>query len=95
MDGTGALGNYVTDTIGFGGQSIPAFQFGVGLRSTSTEGVLGIGYASNEIQVRRGNGIPYPNLPQRLVDDGLIKSNAYSESEFWSLSCAFRIADVT
>jgi Eukaryotic aspartyl protease len=79
MDGTGAVGNYVTDTIGIGGQSIPKFQFGVGTRSSSTEGVLGIGYSIMEVQVHRGDGNPYANLPQRLVDDGLVKSNAYSE----------------
>jgi hypothetical protein len=81
MDGTGARGDYVTDTIGIGGMTIAGFQFGVGVRSSSTEGILGIGYPSNEAQVRRGGGRPYDNLPQRMAKDGLIKSNAYSESE--------------
>ncbi|ERF70112.1 hypothetical protein EPUS_00299 [Endocarpon pusillum Z07020] len=78
VDGSAALGDYVTDTISIGGQSISDFQFGVGTRSSSTEGVLGIGYAINEVQVRRGHGSPYHNLPQRMVDEGFIKSNAYS-----------------
>jgi Eukaryotic aspartyl protease len=78
-DGTGALGDYVTDTIGLGGGTINNFQFGVGTRSSSPEGVLGIGYAINEVQVNRGFGQPYDNLPQRMVEGGLIKSNAYSE----------------
>ena len=83
MDGTGALGDYVTDAIGIGGQTIANFQFGVGSRSTSTEGVLGIGYIMNEVQVHRGGRAPYPNLPQLMLEKGLIKSNAYSESKPW------------
>lgn len=79
MDGTGALGDYVTDSISIGSQTITDFQFGVGTRSSSPEGVLGIGYSINEAQVNRGRGRPYGNLPQRMVDDGLTKSNAYSK----------------
>ncbi len=79
LDGSGALGDYVTDTIRIGGQTISDFQFGVGRRSSSPEGVLGIGYAINEVQVNRGRGSPYQNLPQRMVDEGFTKSNAYSK----------------
>ena len=79
QDGTGARGDYVTDTLGIGGMTIADFQFGVGIRSSSTEGILGIGYPINEAQVRRSGGNPYDNLPQRMAKDGLIKSNAYSE----------------
>jgi Eukaryotic aspartyl protease len=82
MDGSGAVGDYLTDTIAIGGQTITDFQFGVGTRSTSPQGILGIGYAANEVQVNRGLAAPYRNLPQRMVDSGLIKSNAYSESCF-------------
>lgn len=39
---------------------------------------MGIGYASNEVQVGRLGKDPYPNLPQAMVKNGLIKSNAYS-----------------
>lgn len=39
---------------------------------------MGIGYVTNEVQSTRNRGRPYPNLPQALVDDGFIKSNAYS-----------------
>ena len=44
----------------------------------SVEGVLGLGYVSNEAQVDRFGQGPYPNLPQAMVEKGLIKSNAYS-----------------
>ncbi|KKK14764.1 putative aspartic-type endopeptidase (OpsB) [Aspergillus ochraceoroseus] len=76
-DGSGAAGDYVTDTIRIGGASLEDFQFGVGYTSSSSEGVLGIGYTSNEALVSQ-NGETYPNLPRSLVKNGLIQSNAYS-----------------
>lgn len=78
VDGSAATGDYVTDTITIGGQSLQDFQFGVGEVSTSDEGVLGIGYTSNEIQVNRLNEAAYPNLPAAMVEAKLIASNAYS-----------------
>ncbi|KAJ5578858.1 hypothetical protein N7450_007725 [Penicillium hetheringtonii] len=50
-DGSSAVGDYVTDTITIGGTTIKNFQFGVGYTSASAEGVLGIGYASNEVHL--------------------------------------------
>ena len=85
QDGTGAFGDYVIDTIGIAGERIPNLQFGLGARSTSTEGVLGIGYPINEVQVNLGQGDPYPNLPQLMVRRGLIETNAYSKSACSSL----------
>lgn len=41
------------------------------------EGVLGIGYTTNEAQIA-ANGRSYANLPQAMVDDGLINTVAYS-----------------
>jgi Eukaryotic aspartyl protease len=78
VDGSSASGDYISDTLSFGGVEIFDFQFGVGLISDSEEGVLGIGYAYNEVQVNRAGLSPYPNLPIALVDGGHIRSNAYS-----------------
>jgi hypothetical protein len=78
VDGSGASGDYVKDTFRFGGQAIKNLQFGIGYVSTSPEGILGIGYTINEVAVGRAGLDPYPNLPQKLVDDGTISSNAYS-----------------
>ncbi|MCJ1227055.1 hypothetical protein MMC12_003710 [Toensbergia leucococca] len=78
VDGSGAVGDYVTDTLQFGGQSLTDMQFGVGYQSDSPEGILGIGYTVNEVQVNRNNQQAYPNLPQLLANKGLIQSNAYS-----------------
>ncbi|KAL4861120.1 hypothetical protein BDV12DRAFT_75594 [Aspergillus spectabilis] len=77
-DGSGAAGDYVKDTLGIGGATIRDFQFGIGYSSSSAEGVLGIGYPSNEVQVARFGDEAYPNLPQSLVQNGLIQSTAYS-----------------
>ncbi|KIX09933.1 uncharacterized protein Z518_01014 [Rhinocladiella mackenziei CBS 650.93] len=78
VDGSGAIGDYVTDTLHFGGHTLNDFQFGIGETSSSQQGVLGIGYASNEVQVNRAGLDPYPNLPEALVNASLIASNAYS-----------------
>jgi hypothetical protein len=78
VDGTGATGDYVSDTLTIGSVSITDFQFGVGFTSSSAEGVLGIGYVSNEVQVNRAGGPSYPNLPQAIVQGNLITNNAYS-----------------
>ncbi|CAI6333983.1 unnamed protein product [Periconia digitata] len=78
VDGSGASGDYATDTFRFGGRDIEDLQFGIGYESTSPEGILGIGYTINEVQVNRAGLQPYPNLPQKLVDDGTISTNAYS-----------------
>ena len=78
VDGTGATGDYVADTLSFGGVTLSSFQFGIGETSSSSQGVLGIGYTSNEVQVQRAQLNPYPNLPQALLNSGHIASNAYS-----------------
>ncbi|KAI2368210.1 hypothetical protein LOY89_005450 [Ophidiomyces ophidiicola] len=77
-DGSSAVADYVSDKINVGGISLEDFQFAVGYQSTSREGVLGIGYPTNEVQAVRNREAPYANLPKALVDGGLIKSNAYS-----------------
>ncbi|RMZ78457.1 hypothetical protein DV737_g3904, partial [Chaetothyriales sp. CBS 132003] len=78
VDGSGAAGDYVSDTLRFGSVKLTDFQFGVGSSSSSAQGVLGIGYVINEVQVNRAGLDSYPNLPAALVEAGLIQSNAYS-----------------
>jgi hypothetical protein len=78
VDGSGASGDYAKDTFSFGGQDLKDMQFGIGYTSTSPEGILGIGYTVNEVQVNRAGGQAYPNLPQLLANDKIINSNAYS-----------------
>ncbi|EMD87375.1 hypothetical protein COCC4DRAFT_22112 [Bipolaris maydis ATCC 48331] len=78
VDGSGASGDYATDTFRFGGKTLTDMQFGIGYVSSSTEGILGIGYPINEVAVGRAGLDPYPNLPAKLQDDGAINSMAYS-----------------
>ena len=78
VDGSGAVGEYRSDTLRIGGQELEDLQFGLGLASSSPEGILGIGYPINEVQVNRNSRNPYPNVPQAMVDANLIKSSAYS-----------------
>lgn len=78
VDGSGAAGDYATDTISIGGQTLTSLQFGIGYQSTSTDGILGVGYTADEAQVNAANLNSYPNLPQAMANAGLIKSNAYS-----------------
>lgn len=78
VDGSGANGDYATDDVSIGGQTLKNLQFGIGYRSSTPEAILGIGYASNEGQVSRYGGKPYSNMPQAMVDAGLIQTNAYS-----------------
>ena len=78
VDGSGAAGDYGTDTLSIGGQTLTNLQFGIGYESTSADGILGIGYAADEAQVNSAHQRSYANLPQALVSAGLIKSNAYS-----------------
>ena len=75
-DDSGASGDYASDTIHIGGQELDGLQFGVGYKSTNAQGVLGIGYRSAEALTDQANS--YSNLPQLMVDQSMIGSNAYS-----------------
>lgn len=78
VDGSGASGDYVTDTVTIGGTTVDDLQFGVGYTSSSAQGILGVGYPVNEVQVGRAKKDAYDNLPAKMASDGTIASNAYS-----------------
>ncbi|KAM3081002.1 hypothetical protein ACMFMG_004962 [Clarireedia jacksonii] len=78
VDGSGATGDYVTDKFTIGGTTLDKLQFGIGYTSSSAEGILGVGYEINEVQVGRAGKAAYNNLPAQMVADKLINSNAYS-----------------
>lgn len=80
VDGSGAEGDYATDVLHLRNPDLTVqnMQFGIGYSSSSYEGILGIGYQVNEVQVNRAGLQPYPNLPQKLVNDKTINTNAYS-----------------
>lgn len=76
VDGSCATGDYASDTIRVNGHVLTGMQFGIGYVSMSTTGVLGLGFKSLESVV--DDKARYSNLPQLMVDQGLIQSNAYS-----------------
>lgn len=78
VDGSRAGGDYVSDTVTIGSQKMDRLQFGVGYSSSSAQGILGIGYEINEVQVGRAGKEAYRNLPSKMVEDGLIQSKSYS-----------------
>ncbi|KAI1355623.1 aspartic-type endopeptidase [Xylaria sp. FL0043] len=78
VDGSGASGDYVSDTVTIGSTKLDRLQFGIGYVSSSSQGILGIGYPSNEVQVGRAGKDAYDNLPAALVSAGQISRNAYS-----------------
>ncbi|KAJ4304102.1 hypothetical protein N0V88_001712 [Collariella sp. IMI 366227] len=78
VDGSRASGDYVSDTFTIGEQTIDRLQFGIGYSSSNSQGILGIGYPINEVQVSRAKLKPYNNLPAQMVASNLIQSQAYS-----------------
>ncbi|KAF4992998.1 hypothetical protein FGRMN_6802 [Fusarium graminum] len=77
-DGSGSSGDYATDTFSMGNVTLKHLQFGIGYVTSDNDGVLGIGYKTNEALVGQFNEKPYENLPAKLAADGIIASNAYS-----------------
>jgi hypothetical protein len=79
VDGEFAQGDYGKDVFQLGGDTkITGLQFGIGLEATSTEGILGIGFPQNEVQVQRLGKAPYSGLTDLMVEQKLIKSRAFS-----------------
>ncbi|GKZ37367.1 hypothetical protein AbraIFM66950_008888 [Aspergillus brasiliensis] len=78
VDGSEATGDYVNDTLKFSNVTLTDFQFAVAFDGDSEEGVLGIGYSSNEASESSIDGSEYTNFPEALVDQGVINWPAYS-----------------
>jgi hypothetical protein len=76
-DGSASQGDYATDTLTVSGTSIPNVPFGIGYKSSSAQGILGVGYAANEASVGN-NGQEYQNFPLILTKAGVISTPAYS-----------------
>lgn len=67
----------MSDNLVLGGASMP-MQFGVGYVSSSAQGVMGIGYASLEVQASTNGEQTYSNIPLVMMEKGLINSPTYS-----------------
>lgn len=77
-DGTQAAGDYAKETFQIGNAKVTGQEFGVGVEATSTEGVMGVGFPSNEAIVATAGQGTYPNLVDTMVSQGLIASRTYS-----------------
>ena len=73
-----SIGDYAKENFMIGGALIKGMQFGLGLNTTSSEGIMGIGYNTNEVQVDWLGKAPYPNVVDMMVKQGYIQSRAYS-----------------
>lgn len=78
VDGEFADGDYGSDVFHLGDVNVTGLQFGIGLQVTSTEGIMGIGFNRNEVQVQRLRKNPYRNLIDLMADENIIRSRAYS-----------------
>ncbi|RPB05778.1 acid protease [Choiromyces venosus 120613-1] len=79
VDGEFARGDYGKDVLTLtDGVEVSGLQFGIGIESTSTDGIMGIGFDLNEVQVQRLKKDPYRNLVDLMADQKLIRSRAYS-----------------
>ncbi|KAK1753608.1 putative aspartic-type endopeptidase opsB [Echria macrotheca] len=73
LDGSGAEGIYFTDNVNVGGLNVTGVQMGLARKSTSSWGMLGVGYAKNSAARK-----PYPSIMDNMFDQGLINIKAYS-----------------
>ncbi|RCK54695.1 Candidapepsin-1 [Candida viswanathii] len=71
-DKSSSQGTWYKDTIGFGGASIKNQQFADVTSTSINQGILGIGYKTNEAYAN------YDNVPVTLKKQGVISKNAYS-----------------
>uniref|UniRef100_A0A060T0K0 ARAD1C13816p n=1 Tax=Blastobotrys adeninivorans TaxID=409370 RepID=A0A060T0K0_BLAAD len=70
-------GKWAYDDVSVAGATISQMRLGIG-EVTNCTMVVGIGLSSNEFDASLYNEEPYPNLPARLAQDGIINTNAYS-----------------
>ena len=72
-------GNVYTDTVSFGDQSQPLqnVRFIVADVQVTPFNILGLGFPAAQVPVNQDQK-PYPNLPQLLLNSGMIRTNAYS-----------------
>lgn len=81
-DGSHAAGDWVKDTLSFGGASVSDFVFAAATNVSSDLQIFGIGYKSNEASGFHGEQVGetfhYDNFPIRLAQQGTINTPAYS-----------------
>ncbi|KAI4200637.1 MAG: hypothetical protein LQ350_003777 [Teloschistes chrysophthalmus] len=71
-------GDHASDIVHFGGHVLTDVEFGIGYDTTSHYGVVGLSYAIHEAHPGDPNFKPFSNFPQLMVDQGLIRTKAFS-----------------
>ena len=71
-------GQYVKDSIYFDHRVVSNVQFGVALTSNTDIGTFGIGYPANQAQPSGSTKGPYTSFAEELINNKLIKINAFS-----------------
>ena len=72
-----ADGDYFEDDFRINGATVTNLTMGLGLKTDIPQGVIGLGYATNEASIDTAAKV-YPNLPVEMETEGLIKTVAYS-----------------
>lgn len=76
LDNSQISGSYFTDTVSIGKQSIDKLQMGLADDADRDLGIMGIGFQSGESVQSPSDR--YPNIVNKLKDQGLIATLAYS-----------------
>ncbi|KAK7421675.1 hypothetical protein QQZ08_009849 [Neonectria magnoliae] len=77
VDNSYSKGDYFEDDFDLGGATISNLTMGLGVRTNIAYGLIGVGYAINEVSVDTADAT-YPNLPIAMYQAGHINSIAYS-----------------
>lgn len=79
-DGSSARGDWAKETVGFAGITLTGVEFGDATTENTGEGLLGIGYNTNEASESPylNNPFKYDNVPVLLKQQGKVSKNAYS-----------------
>ncbi|KAL7945067.1 aspartic peptidase domain-containing protein [Trichoderma barbatum] len=77
VDGSSSKGDYFQDTLHINGVTVDNLTMGLGLDSSISNGLVGVGYVNNEASLGTTRST-YPNLPVVLQQQKLINSVAFS-----------------
>lgn len=80
VDGSHSDGSYFTDVFTIGGSTVTNMTMGLGQSTDINFGLVGIGYKTDEaiVSTEQTLSAAYNNLPLVMVQEGVIKTNAYS-----------------
>jgi len=77
LDNSYVQGDYFRDTLEIGDSELANFTMGLGLNTTLSHGVIGVGYSINEASFETASVI-YDNLPVALANSNITSTIAYS-----------------